>query len=74
MSFLSRMHARRHAKRAPAKGRPYYQLVLELDRARADPLAGLDPKTRHAWREAAIEWRADPESPEDLGLLDGWQQ
>jgi hypothetical protein len=26
-----------------------------------DPLAGLDPVTRGAWRDAAIEWRAGRE-------------
>jgi hypothetical protein len=30
-----------------------------------DPLAQLDPKTRQAWRESAIAWRA--ESPEEHG-------
>jgi hypothetical protein len=63
----SHLRRRQRPGRIPARGeRPLYQLILELDRAHADPLAGLDPRTRRAWRESAIEWRANPESTEYL--------
>src|ERR1700677_2474637 len=31
------------------------------------PLAGLDPKTREAWRQSAIEWRSERDAAEQRG-------
>jgi hypothetical protein len=35
-------------------------------KATIDPLGHLDPKTRQAWREAAVEWRRERDKREPL--------